>query len=1229
VLATKHLLQWLLGAGLLPVVLACALLAKSGAANGQAFEPGEAPPVAEAAATSEAETANGETDKADAIVPETDDKKTGDSNSTTSAAESQPNSSASAAPKTDLPKPDPIEPAPARTDEVPDGGTDSAKTSTAVSPLVSRLSGKLEDVGPDTFILLDAEGNPQPVLNMGWEDFFAAWQQQQALSTTATDSSTKYTLEECELVGTLESNYATVTATFTIKLHTSEPTDVPLGFSGAILRKLPDSPTNLNGRFLTRNPDQGGYAASLLGEPGDVKTVELELWTPIRREGDRATLRLLTPRANTNTVLLVSRDTLRSITASEGALLTTKTLLAGNSRIEAEHGGGELSLRWQDARRPTGQFDSVLTAKGKIFATIDGSSVRTQAQLTVQSFGRPFKQFIVRLPRGAEPIPVEWPDVVESIEPIGSGEETGEIEELQVTLKAEQLDPVTLTLETKQPFSSNGDRLDIELTGFEVVGAVGQDGEVGIQVDKGWQLRPALSDSIEQVDTQDLDLSWQTPAVTADNIDMALEYVRQPWSLPVQLTPRVQRAVATPSYKLTIGPSEALLEMRISYQVSGTGSVPFRFAPAWVLAGWDEQRTETKWLQGLEGLVRKQYPTTIPEQTDAQLEYGGFIKGSATRENPEVVVYLRKSLPMGIERFALELPYPDQPELAINSSELTVLADSGIRLIPDATEHEGLNVEPIIDTDDTSANRPPGQQFRYRGFQPRVRFAGGRAIRPQRILSASNSQLKVSGKKVVVQQDLDFDVRHQPASSITFAAPQGLPVALELLSSDDTSEVGTALELPERSESELASGPIMPEWSVALPHPRLGKFRVRAKYELPAPATSSTFVLKLLSIPNTEFQGHRVLLESSLAESLTPAAGSGWQIEPTPQTGTQEVTLLTNSQPTTFLPLTYNGRLPTSDTLEVDRIWVQTWLTVAGRQQRTVMRFRGQGLVRVELPSDLPSGETIEVKFDGLPTTNIVSVSGSINVNTPTMSPSNVSAEHTLELRYRLPNSMPWVQQVSADRPRLIGNEASAAVYWQLVTPIQQSYFYSPADLVKAFRTPWTPEGWRAEPALDTDELESWIGVTTVLEPTLGEQSLLFRGWADTPLQATLIRRELLVLVASAAVLSVCLAMIYIPWLRRTPVLVGGLLIAATAGLAMPELSMLVGQFGLLGGLCGLVAALLYLLVQRSVPPKLAPSTTTTELTGSQRGSTLSPLYSGPISTNAKTVTMEMTDSNV
>lgn len=1098
--------------------------------------------------------------------------------------------------------------------------------------LANGLSGTLTDVGPDTFLLPDANGKPQPVLNMSIQDFIEAWKLRQSLVDTQENSSADYTLEECEVVGSLEANYATLTATFLVRLHSSQASDVSLGFSGAVLRKLPQSPSKQNGRFLRRDPQGAGYVVALTGQPDEVVQVDLEFWAPIRREGDRASLRLLTPRANKSSLLLVSKDTVNSVAAGEGTLLSTKSLVAGGSRIEAQHNGGEITLRWQDNRQLKQQFDSVLTSKGKVFATIDGNTLRMQAELTVQSFGRPFREFAVRLPAGAELIPGELPDEVESLEPIGAAEAFGERSEMQVTLKTEQLDPVTLTLDTKQSLPATGALVDVELAGFEVVGAVSQNGELGIQINDDWQLRTGRSESVAQVDTQDIDLSWQTPAIAPDDVDMALHYLRQPWTLPAQIVPRQQRAVATPSYNLSIGPNEARLEMRIEYQVSGVGRAEYRFAPGWILAGWEQKKTETKGLRDLEGLVRKQYNAANVEPLDILGEYGGFVKGIATRDNPEVVVALRKPLPPGADRFVLELPYPDQPELAINSSELVVSADPSIRLSPDPAAHVGLNVEPIIDTEDSANDRPPGQQFRYRGFQPNVKFAGKKEERAQRVLSKSISRVLVSGDKIAVEQDIEFDVRHQPASDIRLTVPRRVPIELELISNDESAEFGTELEIPDRDAAVIESGPMMPEWVVPLPHQRLGKFRVRARYALPPPGASTNFVLKLIGCPGTEFQDQRVSIESSLAEALAPVAGSGWELEPSATNSDRNgATVLTTSQPTTFVPLTYSGRIPTSETLEVDKVWVQTWLTSGTRQQRTVIQYRGEGPIRIELPGDLPSGETIEVKLDGQSTANVVGANGSISVDYRSAfdSPGKETSKHTIELLYRVPNAVEWMQHLAVDRPRLVGDDSGAAVYWQLVTPVQQTYLAAPAELVKAFRTRWTSSGWRAEPAKATSELEAWIGVSTDLEPTLGEQSMLLRGWSDTPLQATLIRRELLVLGVSMGVLTCCLALIYVPWLRKAPILIGGLAVIVLAGIAVPQAAVLVGQFGLFGGVCGVVAALLYLLVRRATLAARAARSSVSHSAATNRGSTVAPIYSGPISTNAPTVSMEMTDSNV
>src|SRR4051812_19826442 len=54
-------------------------------------------------------------------------------------------------------------------------------------------SGLFQYVGPDTFILLDSQGRPQPVPGMTYEDFVAAWKKLN--QPTKQDSQPRYTIE--------------------------------------------------------------------------------------------------------------------------------------------------------------------------------------------------------------------------------------------------------------------------------------------------------------------------------------------------------------------------------------------------------------------------------------------------------------------------------------------------------------------------------------------------------------------------------------------------------------------------------------------------------------------------------------------------------------------------------------------------------------------------------------------------------------------------------------------------------------------------------------------------------------------------------------------------------------------------------------------------------------------------------------------------------------------------
>jgi hypothetical protein len=95
--------------------------------------------------------------------------------------------------------------------------------------------------------------------------------------------------------------------------------------------------------------------------------------------------------------------------------------------------------------------------------------------------------------------------------------------------------------------------------------------------------------------------------------------------------------------------------------------------------------------------------------------------------------------------------------------------------------------------------------------------------------------------------------------------------------------------------------------------------------------------------------------------------------------------------------------------------------------------------------------------------------------------------------------------------------------------------------------------------------------------------------------------------------------------------LVLGALVVA-AGLAAPVEAVAIAQLGLYGIVCGLVAWVLYLMYGGRRQPSvstIATASITRDASGSHRPSTLVPAHVGGVSTNAPTISIELTDSNV
>ncbi len=150
----------------------------------------------------------------------------------------------------------------------------------------AKYSGGIKYVGPDTYILLDSEGHPQPVPGMTYEDFMAAWKQSQ--NVDAGIRQPRYAIESVEVNGQANEQTAKLKFDVTVRLLTDQPIEVPLGLVDAILQKQPEfsrapdqsSPETNNKpaasphtNYLEYRPERGGFVARLDGGVGERHTI--------------------------------------------------------------------------------------------------------------------------------------------------------------------------------------------------------------------------------------------------------------------------------------------------------------------------------------------------------------------------------------------------------------------------------------------------------------------------------------------------------------------------------------------------------------------------------------------------------------------------------------------------------------------------------------------------------------------------------------------------------------------------------------------------------------------------------------------------------------------------------------------------------------------------------------------------------------------------------------------
>lgn len=1131
----------------------------------------------------------------------------------------------------------------------------------SVLPKVESESGRIQYVGPDTYILLDAQGRPQPVPGMTYEDFLEAWKKSR--HNAKPETAKRYSIESIKIDGVARDGFAELDFVGTVHLLTDKRVEVPLGLVGAILQGEPkfDSTevesdpaasqlrerssaaanTNEPSEYLTQNAEQGGFVAHLVGKKGERRRISLKLIVPLSRDGAEAALQLSYPRAVSSKLTLTTKRPVADASVNSGTITSQVPAEEGGTRIEVAGVAGQFRLSWRAAENEASEIATVLSAAGAIRVAIDGRSVRSDARLTVQSYGGGFDRFRVRLPPGAQLIPqrsdettAEQPKYRVAVEDAATSGTAGRADARRIVLvefPQKQLDPVTIELSTEQPIGLDDGGASVELAGFEVLGAVRQFGDLALEVASDWQARWQLGPAVRQVDIGDLDTSLQQPTLAA-----AFQYDRQPWSLGVRIASRQTRIHVTPQYALQCLPEEARLTVRLNYQVFGARAFEFRIR----MEGW--QMTGDPLESG--GLVDQE--EVVLSADDTLL----LRLSQASTPRAEITISMRRPLPRDQARVELPLPVPIAE--SIGTGSLIVRASPDIELRPDVQNLNGLSPVSATESPDTQSTSGAQAAIHFRTLQPDAVFVADRLTRKQEVAAAVVARVDVLQSEARIEQRIDYVARYVPLKELIFEAPSELwvdddEIEVVLLTSSLDGELTVAAgETPLHVEYtaedfEFTNLGDSTRFRVLLPQPRLGPFTAEVRYRVPRPAgiaAGSAWQLPL--VRPVDVQSTTLAAEVHAPRGLSIALDSKaddatWTSVPTrsDERESNAANEYVAAGLAAYLPLVVTAadfNLPSATT--VDRIWMQTWYSGDARQDRAAIRFRTAGSqATVELPPQ-PSPDEFEVLLDGEPADVLSRSNGRIVVRLARTihgngEPSSSASVHTLELRSRQRVRQALLRRHQLTPPQLIGATALSQVYWQIVLPSDVHVIRSPARMSSTSQWQWLGGFWGQRPFVSQPELEEWVNASTQLSPTAAHNEYLYTGLAPVvSIDLISARRWLIVLVASSAVLAIGLVWTYFPPARRGWVVMAAASILAGVAVAFPVPALLLGQAAVLGVIVALLSMLLARLTSRPThwPVTLSTGSSQRQLTP-HADSVLTPPVAAAAST-APTVPLRISD---
>ncbi len=1024
---------------------------------------------------------------------------------------------------------------------------------------------RIQERTPRIIYAHNAQGNPVPLINVPLERIQELLDQ--ADGVTDRVQPPRFQLNRLEVGGQADTDRAALDVQLTVTTVAEEESDtdwiaVPLRFHEAALLEPPTYEGA--GQLLLVFDRTQGYVA-WIQKPGQGEhQIRLRLDVALSHVAQTTQLRFYPPLANISRLSLTVPGRQISADLQNGQDLQVQAAESERWLLSARDLQNEVVLIWREGGRLVREQPVQLDVRGDVRVLIDGpGAMRAELALDLQSYNRPVETFVLRLPPHTTLVSgnAQGYEVSDLTDPDAEGRTDRQTVQISLQKPSTQ---ARLQL-TTQSTAEAAQLEQMNVANYEVIGALRQSGQVSLWASEDWLVDWSLGPSVRRVAGPDRVEGLEERKELA-----TFEYFRQPCDLKVQVAPQGTRKEVEPQYRMRISEDRVSLEARLRYRIRGARESFLEF---------DRNDWELDDVGPAGEVEIDNYEGTTPSRIKLKL------KRPASGEL-ELVLQLHRRVTQRSGTLRFPLPWPTAD--TITGGQLTVSASPAMELDYRLQEMIGL-VQDVLPEEPLPPQRPaesatPATAFRFRSDRALGDVVIDYEVRPQEITVRADTALELAADRADVQQQFTYRVRYQPAARLTLDFPRPL---IDLLASPRyRSQIefqidGEPVAADALIDSALAvesPQPILPI-TVPLPQLRLGTIDVSLRY--PWPFRSGSTEVETL-IPLASPRDGRLVANTATFTPIGPLRVQAVQDGKwTSDTGAarsdalQTVLLSSNTRPNQIAlrvsppQETSRGSVPPGATL-VRRAWIQTWLGRQQRLDRLVYRIAtGAERVFLQLPPGVDLAKVVTL-VDGV---QVTALPAERELAIPL--DRRPGGEHTLEL------SLPFSERpaqgwIDFPMPQLRDATPPQRWFWQLVLPSDEYLLVEDSNLTAAHRWVWSRWFWRRETSESQRTLEQWTSASS--QPLLpqGAHQYLFSSFENqNQVRIYSCPRRLLVYGASATVLLLGLALLYLRWLRHPLVLL--LLAVVAAGLAwqFPAAAVLLAQASVVGGILWLLALLI------------------------------------------------------